>query len=105
MGAPETVNRIIGIIFFLCYAYQFFYIPVVWLRRPQKHAAEKQNDFAVMISARNEQAVIGDLIASLRSQTYPAECIHIFVVADNCTDNTAETARGSGAVVYERNFS
>ena len=55
-----------------------------------------------MISARNEQAVIGDLIASLRSQTYPAECIHIFVVADNCTDKTADIARGSGAVVYER---
>ncbi|MBR4636681.1 MAG: glycosyltransferase family 2 protein [Clostridia bacterium] len=102
MGAPETVDRIIGIIFFLCYAYQLFYIPVVWLRRPKKHAAEKQNDFAVLISARNEQAVIGDLIASLRSQTYPAERIHIFVAADNCTDNTADIAREAGAVVYER---
>lgn len=48
---------------------------------------------AVVISARNESAVIGQLIESIHAQTYPAELIRIYVCADNCTDNTAEVAR------------
>ena len=102
METLKTVNWIIGIVFFLCYAYQFLYIPVVWFRRPRPHGQPKVNDFAVMICARNEQAVIGDLIASLRSQTYDADHIHVFVLADNCTDDTALIARAAGAAVYER---
>ncbi len=102
METLKTVNWIIGIVFFLCYAYQFLYIPVVWFRRPAPHGQPKVNDFAVMICARNEQAVIGDLIASLRSQTYDADHIHVFVLADNCTDDTALIARVAGATVYER---
>lgn len=102
MEVQETVNKLIGIAFLLCYAYQFFYIPIVWLRRPRKNGTPKLNNFAVMICARNEQAVLGDLIASLRRQTYDAEHIHIFVMADNCTDGTASLAREAGATVYER---
>ena len=46
--------------------------------------------------------VIAQLIRSVRAQKYPEELIDIFVVADNCTDNTAQAAREAGAVVYER---
>ena len=53
-------------------------------------------------SARNEAAVIGDLLASLRAQTYPRELLTVYVLADNCTDDTARIAREGGAVVYER---
>lgn len=102
METLKTVNWIIGIVFFLCYAYQFFYIPAVWLRKPRPHGEPKPHRFAVMICARNERAVIGDLIASLRNQTYNAERIHVFVLADNCTDDTAPVARAAGATVYER---
>ncbi|MBE6990176.1 MAG: glycosyltransferase [Ruminococcaceae bacterium] len=102
METLKTVNWIIGIIFFVCYTYQFLYIPVVWFRRARPHGRPADNDFAVLICARNEQAVIGDLIASLRGQTYDASRIHIFVLADNCTDDTALIARAAGATVYER---
>lgn len=47
---------------------------------------------AVLIAARNEAAVIGSLIDSLKRQNYPADRIDIYVVADNCTDHTAEVA-------------
>lgn len=57
---------------------------------------------AVVISARNESAVIGQLIESIHAQTYPAELIRIYVCADNCTDDTAEVARAAGATVFER---
>lgn len=60
------------------------------------------NSYAVMICARNEEAVIGDLIDSIHRQTYPAELLHIYVMADNCNDHTALIARQKGAVVYTR---
>ncbi|OZG50218.1 glycosyltransferase family 2 protein [Bombiscardovia coagulans] len=59
--------------------------------------------FAVLISARNEEAVIGGLIDSIQSQTYPYELVDIWLVADNCTDNTAQLARSKGCHVVERN--
>lgn len=65
--------------------------------------AKKFHKYAVLVAARNEEAVIGKLIESIKEQDYPAELITVFVVADNCTDSTAETARNFGAVCYERN--
>ena len=58
--------------------------------------------FAVLICARNEERVIGELIGSLRQQDYPADLFDVFVVADNSTDRTADAARTMGATVFER---
>ncbi len=58
--------------------------------------------YAVLIAARNEEKVIGNLLDSLKKQDYPGELLTIFVVADNCTDATAAVAREYGARVYER---
>lgn len=58
--------------------------------------------FAVLVFARNEERVVGQLLASLRAQDYPSDAFDVFVTADNCTDATAEVARRGGAVVYER---
>lgn len=56
----------------------------------------------MLVAARNEEMVIDKLVESVRAQDYPAELVDIFVVADNCTDNTAEKAREYGAICYER---
>ncbi len=64
--------------------------------------ARRQHRYAVMIAARNEEAVIAKLLESLAEQDYPKEIVTVFVVADNCTDRTAEIARQGGAVCYER---
>lgn len=58
--------------------------------------------YAILISARNEESVIGDLIESIKNQTYPQDMIHIFVCADNCTDSTAQVAENQGADVFVR---
>ena len=50
----------------------------------------------MLIAARNEEAVIGQLIDSVKAQDYPQELIDVFVVADNCTDGTARIAREKG---------
>lgn len=65
--------------------------------------AKVQHKYACIICARNEAGVIAELIDSIKKQDYPSELVDIFVVADNCTDNTAEVARNAGAMVYERN--
>ncbi len=62
----------------------------------------KQYTFAAVICARNEEAVIGKLIDSLHAQHYPREKFDVFVIADNCTDETAAVATQHGAYVYER---
>lgn len=64
--------------------------------------ARKNHKYAICIAARNEEAVIGNLLDSIRQQDYPAELLTVFVVADNCTDATATVAREKGAVCYER---
>lgn len=102
MKAIIFFNCVISVIFTLCYAYQFFYIFVGLLKKPKKFSAKKQHRFAVVVSARNESSVIGNLISSIRNQNYPQELVDIFIIADNCTDNTAEIARSAGATVYER---
>lgn len=65
-------------------------------------AADKLNTYSFVIAARNEERIVGNLIESIRLQDYGGRIANIFVVADNCTDNTAELCRSLGAVVYER---
>ena len=65
--------------------------------------AKKLHRYAFFIAAHNEEAVIANLVRSIKDQDYPAELVDIFVVADACTDATAERAREAGAIVYERN--
>ncbi len=57
--------------------------------------------FAILIAARNEELVIGPLINSLLTQDYPAELYDIWVIPNNCTDNTARAAEQFGAKVLE----
>ncbi len=98
----SNVNSLVGVLFTVFYLYQFLFIAVPFLKRGKKFTAQKMHKYAVMISARNEEQVIGQLIESINNQSYPAELIDIYVVADNCTDNTAKVARQAGATVYER---
>lgn len=102
MKAIIIFNAVISILFTLCYAYQFFYLFVGLLKGEQKFKAVREHKFAAVISARNERDVIGQLISSIKSQNYPKDKLDIFVIADNCTDDTAQVAREAGAIVYER---
>lgn len=63
---------------------------------------EKTNKFMAIIPAHNEEAVVENLIMSLQKQDYPRDSYDIYIIADNCTDNTAKIAKKAGAIVYER---
>ena len=98
------INLLVFIVLTVCYLYQVVYVAVVLFKRNK----QKQNlpcifhRYGVLIAARNESMVIGNLIRSIQNQTYPGKLVDIFVVADNCTDDTAGIARQLGAKVYER---
>ena len=62
----------------------------------------KNHKFMAILPAHNEENVIGNLIESLKNQDYPKELLDIYVIADNCTDNTAKIAKEAGAIVLER---
>lgn len=102
MRELSYINYIIAVLFAACFSYQALYMIVAWTRKQKKFQAKKQHKYAAIISARNEAQVIPQLIESLRWQKYPKELLDIFVVADNCTDDTAHVARELGAYVYER---
>ena len=77
------------------------------------HAPDQEPDtshhrlarFALLIPAHDEEVVIGDLLASITALDYPAACRDAYVIADNCSDATADVAREAGAPgveVWER---
>ena len=111
----KTFNMIIFILITAMYAYQMFYIVVALVGKhrdkkrlkskntpPRSLAEVTQHRYGVLISARNESSVIGQLIDTIKGQKYPSELVEGFVVADNCTDNTAQVASEHGAIVYRR---
>lgn len=59
--------------------------------------------FRFVVPAHNESAGIGDTVASLLDVDYPSSLFEVVVVADNCSDDTAEKARAAGATVMVRN--
>ncbi len=70
-------------------------------KRKSYPAAAPKNRFAVIIAARNEEKVVGNLIAALKGQDYPADKIDIFVAVNNTTDNTAAVSIAAGAQVIQ----
>lgn len=96
-------SQIIGLIFMLMYLHQFIYLILGTCKHHKiKNKEFKFHTIGIVISARNESAVIGNLIKSIRANDYPQAMIRIFVVADNCTDNTAQICRDMGCEVIER---
>ena len=94
----QVLLSIIGAAFFV----QLLYIILFFVKAKKYPKAEKKHKFGIVIPARNESSVIADTVKCLLASDYPRELFDIFVVADNCTDNTAELAREAGAIVYER---
>jgi cellulose synthase/poly-beta-1,6-N-acetylglucosamine synthase-like glycosyltransferase len=98
------ITQLIQIIIFLGGSYYFSISIFGWFKKKegsnQLNIPEKR--FALVVAAHNEEPVIANVIDSLKQQSYPQDLYDIFVIADNCTDNTADIARKNGAFVYER---
>lgn len=68
---------------------------------PQTDKEPGSTRFAVLIPARNEEAVIRQNVASLLKQNYPKESYRVFVIPNNCTDQTEMAAREAGAEILK----
>lgn len=100
----QIFSVIVAVALTVFYLYQFIYIvyAIFHHKVPVLPEAKVNHRYGIFISARNEQGVIFELLDSLNAQDYPKDCFDIYVVADNCTDQTADVAREHGAYVFER---
>jgi cellulose synthase/poly-beta-1,6-N-acetylglucosamine synthase-like glycosyltransferase len=58
--------------------------------------------FAFVIPAHNEESGIVKTIQSCQDIEYPKNLCSIYVIADNCSDSTAQVSKNAGAFVFER---
>ena len=104
MSQIDLFNVILTVIslFLSIFIVHYIFFGIVGLFKVKKFKrADRRLCYGVLISARNEEKVISDLICSINEADYPHDKIKVFVVAHNCTDNTAEIARSCGAEVFE----
>ena len=102
METLSTINFLMAALFAACYCYQAVFAVVRLLNKRRTFTAQKLCRYAVLIAARNESSVIAQLVESIRGQDYPSDLVDIYVVADNCTDDTAAIAAAHGARVFQR---
>ncbi len=100
------MDGLLAIPLFVLQLYAFAYLAYLWIpalaaavkwRRPAEPTTllKEESSFAILVSAHNEEAVIGALLWSLALQQYPADKRRVFVVANNCTDSTATIVRST----------
>lgn len=97
-----TITAFFQIFVFAIICYYLFLGVVGLFRKKEKKNYTPKNKFALLIAAHNEEVVVGSLIESMLKLNYPKEMYDVFVIADNCTDDTAKIAKGYGVNVCER---
>ncbi len=96
MNYVEIVNLVFSIIFgvYALMMLHFIVFGIIGVFAYKKYPkTDIKNKYGIIIPARNEELVVGNLIESIHKTDYPQDKLHIFVIAHNCTDKTAEVAR------------
>lgn len=107
------IPLVIGIFFMIELGSLFYWLydPFIYLLSKIVHpkpkpalepTPDKLNQFAILVCAHNEMLVIENLISSLYAMDYPRNKYSIYVVCDNCRDETAEIVRENGAIALVR---
>ena len=95
----DLLGGLLSVVFF----WSTFVLFLGLVRKGRVHpTAERKLRFAVLICARNEERVIERPVRSLVSESDPTSLREVIVLADNCSDRTAEVARSAGATVWEK---
>ena len=98
-----VVAAVVGSVFASFGLYQLLLATAAFRYRPPRAAGTPTKRVTVLVPAHNEEELIARCVESLNAQAYPHELYEVVVIADNCTDNTAEVARRAGASVLARN--
>ncbi|NLW78767.1 MAG: glycosyltransferase family 2 protein [Ruminococcaceae bacterium] len=102
----QTLSILLNILFIVgglmtLYSLYFFIIAFFgFKKRKVPPAAPATTRFAVVVAARNEAAVIGQLVDSLANLNYPKDMYDIIVAPNNCTDDTEAIAAWHGANIF-----
>ena len=98
------------VIYYMLFAVTFIYalyftitgfIGILMKSKVKFEKTDKRNFFAIVIAARNESKVIGNLLDSLNNLDYPKDRYRVYVVPNNCTDNTKEVSIEHGASIVD----
>ncbi|MCH4157037.1 MAG: glycosyltransferase [Acidaminococcaceae bacterium] len=89
------------IVFFTIYYFTLSFFGLFGKKKEVKIYDEVKT-FALIVCAHNEERVIGQLVENLKLLNYNHQLYDIYVVADNCQDQTAAVAAKAGALVQER---
>ncbi len=98
----SSVSSFLGIWIVVLMLYQIFLTFFGFGKKTKNYQDhDPESRFLVLVPAHNEEQVIGDIIENLKRMDYPRELYDFYIIADNCTDRTAEVARSLGANVIE----
>ena len=94
------------VIFFVTLLYTLYFAItgiIGLLKRNKIHYkhSKKYARFAILIPARNESLVIGELLDSLNSLNYSKDKYSIYVIPNNCTDNTKDIVKEKNANIID----
>ena len=98
----ELISTVCGCFLIFSMLYQLA-VGLFGFRKSEKDYRDHdpQSRFLVLVPAHNEEKVIGDIIQNLEHMDYPRELYDFYIIADNCTDGTAEKVRSLGVKVIE----
>ncbi len=104
MSMPAGATDIVSLVAAVPVLAASTYLAVLTLlsRRLTPPAPDTRTRFDIVVPAHNESAGIALTVASLKAIDYPHDRYRILVIADNCTDDTAELASAAGARVIPR---
>ena len=95
------INNVLLILIGIPFILQFLYMFLFWLPKRKFPKSDRKMRICVIIPAHNEADVIYDTVRLLfERQTYPKELFDVYVIAHNCTDDTARLAKEAGATVF-----
>jgi 1,2-diacylglycerol 3-beta-glucosyltransferase len=106
-------NMLLFTLSILLFAQTVLLLPVIYLlfltwaaRRASKYTPSGDllhtPDLLILIPAHNEEQLLPACLESIHHSDYPAVSIHVHVIADNCSDRTAEIASAHGVSVHLR---
>lgn len=101
MHGLKIIFYIISIFVAIHTAYLFVVAMFGFKKSKKIPASNNKGRFCILIPARNEESVIANLIKSLKNQNYPTDKLDLYVLLNNCTDDTEKIASECGAFVYK----
>ncbi len=100
----DKINVVICAIVSVAFISQIIYILLFFLPKKKYPPAKEKHRVGIIIPAKDEAEIIARTIQTIQSCNYPKDKFQIIVLADNCTDNTAQIARDLNGDVKVRVF-